>query len=132
MDALIDKIKIPLSLLGKLIETDINKSTNVELRNSLEKEGYLFFRNLIGPEEIVSARNDVFKSLNKVNELKEPYKDGISSGDSNRDEMYNNRGDFWETVSSIKSLRQVTNGKTLENTFSKIFGSPSIGFDFIF
>ena len=72
MDALIDKIKIPPSLLGKLIETDINKSTNVELRNSLEKEGYLFFRNLIDPEEILSAKNDVFKSLNKVNELKEP------------------------------------------------------------
>ena len=132
MDALIDKIKIPPSLLGKLIETDINKSTNLELRNSLEKEGYLFFRNLINPEDIVSARNDVFKSLKKVNELKEPYKDGISSGVSNRDEMYNNRGDFWESVSSIKSLRRVTNGKTLENTFSKIFGSPSIGFDFIF
>ena len=132
MDALIDKIKIPPSLLGKLIETDINKSTNLELKNSLEKEGYLFFRNLINPEEIVSARNDVFNSLNKVNELKEPYRDGISSGVSNRDEMYNNRGDFWESVSSIKSLRRVTNGKTLENTFSKIFGSPSIGFDFIF
>ena len=132
MDALIDKIKIPPSLLGKLVVTDINKSTNLELRKSLEKEGYLFFRNLINPEDIVSARNDVFNNLNKVNELKEPYKDGISSGVSNRDKMHNNRGNFWESVSSIKSLRRVTNGKTLENTFSKIFGSPSIGFDFIF
>jgi ectoine hydroxylase-related dioxygenase (phytanoyl-CoA dioxygenase family) len=132
MDALIDKIKISPSLLGKLIETDINKSTDTELKNSLEKNGYLFLRNIINSDEIETAKNDVFKRLNEVNELKEPYKDGISSGNSNRDEMYNNRGDFWESVSSIKSLRQVTNGKSLENVFSKIFGSPSIGFDFIF
>jgi ectoine hydroxylase-related dioxygenase (phytanoyl-CoA dioxygenase family) len=132
MDALIDKMKIPPSLLGKLNETNINKSTNSELRNSLEKDGYLFLRNIINPNEIEAARNEVFKRLNEVNELKEPYKDGISSGKSNRDKMCDNRGDFWESVSSIKSLRQVTNGKILENVFSKIFGSPSIGFDFIF
>ena len=46
MDALIDKMKIPPSLLGKLNETNINKSTNSELRNSLEKDGYLFLRNI--------------------------------------------------------------------------------------
>ena len=130
MDALIDKMKIPPSLLGKLNETNINKSTNSELRNSLEKDGYLFLRNIFNPNEIEAARNDVFKRLNEVNELKEPYKDGISSGKSNRDKLFDNRGDFWESVSSIKSLRQVTNGKILENVFSKIFGSPSIGFDF--
>ena len=33
MDALIDKTKIPTSILGKLIETDISKSTDSELKN---------------------------------------------------------------------------------------------------
>ncbi|MDA9289136.1 hypothetical protein N9Q07_01430 [Alphaproteobacteria bacterium] len=56
MDALIDKIKISPSLLGKLIETDINKSTDSELRNSLEKNGYLFLRNIINPDEIETAK----------------------------------------------------------------------------
>ena len=132
MNALIDKTKIPTSILGKLIESDISKSTDSELKNSLEKNGYLFLRNTINPDEIDTAKNDVFKRLNEVNELKKPFEDGISSGNSNRDEMYDNRGDFWESVSSMKSLRQVTNGKILENIFSKIFGSPSMGFDFIF
>ena len=45
---------------------------------------------------------------------------------------YDNRGQFWESVSSIKSLRQITNGEILQNIFSRIFGSPSIGMDFIF
>ena len=89
MEALIDKIKISPSLLGKLIETDISKSTDSELKNSLEKNGYLFLRNTINPDEIDTAKNDVFKRLNEVNELKNPFEDGISSGNSNRDEMYN-------------------------------------------
>ena len=63
-------MKIPPSLLGKLNETNINKSTNSELRNSLEKDGYLFLRNIINPNQIEVARNDVFKRLNEVNELK--------------------------------------------------------------
>ena len=69
MEALIDKIKISPSLLGKLIETDISKSTDSELKSSLEKNGYLFLRNIINQEEIEIAKNDVFKRLNELIEL---------------------------------------------------------------
>ena len=46
--------------------------------------------------------------------------------------MYEDRGDFWKSVSDLDVLRKITNGKTLHNIFDNIFGSPSIGFDFIF
>tara|TARA_B100000768_G_scaffold53557_1_gene52064 strand:- start:1024 stop:1926 length:903 start_codon:yes stop_codon:yes gene_type:complete len=132
MDAIIDKKKIPLSLLGELNETDLTNASDNDLRDALERDGYLFLRNIINLKEIKIARNDIFKRLKSVDELKEPYKDGIASGNSSRDKIHNDRGHFWETVSLSKPLRKVTNGKALENIFSKIFGTPSTGFDFIF
>ena len=47
MDALIDGIKVPHELLGNLKETNLEESDDTSLRNSLEKDGYLFLRNII-------------------------------------------------------------------------------------
>ncbi|MDC0228183.1 phytanoyl-CoA dioxygenase family protein, partial [Alphaproteobacteria bacterium] len=38
----------------------------------------------------------------------------------------------WKNLSNTKSLRQITNGFNLKNVFTKIFGTASVGFDFIF
>ena len=132
MEALIDGIRVPKELLGSLNETDLNNSNDNDLRNNLEKDGYLFLRNVINYRDILKARNDIFKKLNEVNELEDPFVEGIASGKSIRDEMHKDRGLFWESLSNTKSLRQVTNGSNLENVFTKIFGTPSVGFDFIF
>ena len=132
MKALISGKKIPNSLLGSLNETDFSKCNETDFRNALENDGYLFFRNIVNSDWIKTARNDVFKKLREVNELKDPYTHGIFSGNSERDKIYNDRGKFWESVSSLESLRKITNGKKLEDVFSKIFGRPSIGYDFIF
>ena len=132
MDALIDGIKVPTSLLDNLYETDLNKSNNLDLEFALEKDGYIFLRNIINEKKIKQAREDIFKKLNEVDELSNPFTEGIASGNSNRDKLFNDRGDFWKNVSAIKSLRRVTNGKKLENIFTRIFKTPSVGFDFIF
>ena len=132
MEALIDGIRVPKELLGSLNETDLNNSNDNDLRNNLEKDGYLFLRNVINYKNILKARNDIFKKLNEVNELEDPFVEGIASGKSTRDEMHKDRGLFWESLSNTTSLRQVTNGSNLENVFTKIFGTPSVGFDFIF
>ena len=47
MDALIDGMKVPTSLLDNLCETDLNKSNNLDLEFALEKDGYIFLRNII-------------------------------------------------------------------------------------
>ena len=132
MVALIDGIKVPNSLLGNLNETNIDKANNSDLKSALEKDGYLFLRNIVDKKIIGNARHDIFKKLNEVDELSNPFNEGIASGRSIRDKLFNDRGQFWENISSTKSLRTVTNGKALENIFTRIFEAPSIGFDFIF
>ena len=69
MDALINGIKVPHELLGDLKETYLGESDDTSLRNSLEQDGYLFLKNVIDPEKIIRARNDIFKTLNEVKEL---------------------------------------------------------------
>ena len=132
MDALIDGIKVPRELLGDLKETNLNTSNDILLRNNLEQDGYLFLKNVIEPEKIIKARNDIFKQLNEVKELKDPFADGIASGKSIRDQIHKDRGVYWENLSSTESLRDITNGNVLENVFKRIFGSSAKGFDFIF
>ena len=131
MNAIVDEKKVPEKLLGNLNETSVN-SSNELLNKNLNKDGYLFLKNVVNPKEVELARNEVFKKLYEINEIKEPYNEGIFSGKSDRDALYKDRGDFWKVVSDLDSVRNITNGKILHNIFDKIFGTPSIGFDFIF
>jgi len=132
MEALINGVKVPNSLLGELKDTNLKNATDEKLRQSLNDNGYILLRNVIEKNDITKARNDVFEKLNKVDELEDPFTEGIWSGRSKRDELHEDRGVFWENVSNTDSLRKITNGKNLENVFTRIFGISSIGFDFIF
>ena len=131
MNAIVDEKKVPENLLGNLNETSVNSSHEL-LNKNLNKDGYLFLKNVVASKEVELARNEVFKRLYEINEIKDPYNEGIFSGKSDRDVFYNDRGDFWKDVSELDSIRNITNGKILHNIFDNIFGSPSIGFDFIF
>ena len=132
MEALINGVKVPSSLLGSMKETSLKNKSDEQLRNSLDSDGYLLLRNVIDKNDITKARNDVFEKLNNVDELTDPFYEGISSGRSRRDELHKDRGVFWENVSNTESLRKITNGNNLKGVFSRIFGTSSIGFDFIF
>ena len=132
MSPVINGTKVPEYLLGSLNETILSQSEAIDLRNALEKDGYLFLRNVIGKDEIAKARKDIFQKLGEVDELQYPFFNGIASGKSKRDTLNLNRGQFWEQVSNTTSLRNITNGQTLKKIFDKIFGTPAIGFDFIF
>ena len=132
MNALIDGREVPRNLLGKLKKSCFSNNKDSDLINNLQEDGYLFIPNAINISEVTKARNDIFKKLYEVSELEDPYNEGVFSGRSNRDELHEDRGRFWKSVSSSKSLRNITNGKNLEHIFSKIFQEPAIGFDFIF
>ena len=132
MDALINGVNVPNSLLGELKDTNLKNATDEKLRQSLNDNGYLFLRNVIEKNDITKARNDIFEKLKNVDELEDPFTEGIWSGRSRRDELHKDRGVFWEDVSNTESLRKITNGNNLKNVFSRIFGISSIGFDFIF
>ena len=52
MSPVINGTKVPEYLLGSLNETILSQSEAIDLRNALEKDGYLFLRNVIGKDEI--------------------------------------------------------------------------------
>ena len=130
--AVIDGAKIPKNLLGCLTETDFSLATHETLAKALEQDGYIFGRGLIDEGEGEAARNEGFQRLGEVDELEKPFENGIFSGRSRRDQLHLDRGKFWESVSSGRALRKVTNGSTLHNVASKIFGRQAVGFDYLF
>ena len=69
MEALINGVKVPNSLLGELKETNLKNATDEKLRQSLNDNGYLFLKNVIEKNDITKARNDVFEKLKNVDEL---------------------------------------------------------------
>ena len=115
MDALINGVNVPNSLLGELKDTNLKKATDEKLRQSLNDNGYLFLRNVIEKNDLTKARNDVFEKLNNVDELTDPFTEGISSGRSRRDELHKDRGIFWKDVSNTQSLRKITNGNNFQS-----------------
>jgi len=130
--AIIDDKIIPHEFLGKLNETDLPDCNHKNLSISLKENGYIFIRNLFNSNKIKSAREEVFFRLNEVDEIENPFEDGVFSNRSSRDKIYKNRGDFWKSVSNGKSLREITNGLTLKKLLSEVFGEAAIGFDFLF
>ena len=66
----------------------IYESCDIDLQKALEKDGYIYMKNVINEEEISKAREDIFQKLGEVNELKHPFSDGIASGNSNRDVLF--------------------------------------------
>ena len=77
MDALINGINVPNSLLGELKDTNLKNATDEKLRQSLNDNGYLFLRNVIEKNDITRARNDIFEKLKNVDELEDPFTEGI-------------------------------------------------------
>jgi ectoine hydroxylase-related dioxygenase (phytanoyl-CoA dioxygenase family) len=131
-EAVIDGSFVPEDILGELSRTSFLDSSGHALRFKLERDGYIYFPELIDIKEIKEARNEIFKRLYEVDELEAPYLDGRFSHRSRRDELHNDRGAFWETVSNGKLLRNVSNGPVLEKVTSQIFGTPAVGFDYLF
>jgi hypothetical protein len=129
---IIDGCVVGEDFLGELQQTVQPVHHECELHLKLDRDGYLFFPGLIDTREIQAARNEVFKQLKDVGELVDPYEEGIFSHRSRRDELYKDRGEYWETVSNGELLRNVSNGPTLQKITSKIFGSPAVGFDYLF
>ena len=129
---MIDSCVIGEEFLGELQPTLQPAHHKCELHLKLDRDGYLFFPGLIDSREIQSARNAIFKQLKDVDELEDTYEEGIFSHRSRRDELYKDRGEFWETVSNGELLRKVSNGPTLQKVASEIFGSPAVGFDYLF
>ena len=69
MKAIIEGRTVPSSHLGELIETSV-ESSNTVLRKNFDRDGYLLLRNVIKKNKIQKARNEIFKNLHEINEIK--------------------------------------------------------------
>ena len=76
MEALINGVKVPSTLLGLLKETSLKNKSDEQLRNSLNNDGYLLLKDAIDKNDITKARNDIFEKLNQVDELENPFSEG--------------------------------------------------------
>ena len=99
MEALINGVNVPNSLLGELKDTNLKNATDEKLRQSLNDNGYLFLRNVIEKNDITKARNDVFEKLKKVDELEDPFTEGFGQVDQ-KEMSYIKTEEFWEDVSN--------------------------------
>jgi hypothetical protein len=97
MIAIVDEKKVPEELLGNLNEISLNSSHEL-LNKNLNKNGYLFLKNVVNSKEVELARNEVFKKLYEINEIKEPYNEGIFSGKSDRDVIYEDKVIFGKVL----------------------------------
>ena len=65
MIAIVDEKKVPEELLGNLNEISLNSSHEL-LNKNLNKNGYLFLKNVVNSKEVELARNEVLKSYMKL------------------------------------------------------------------
>ena len=120
---------IPSTMIKKMGESSLSD----DLSAKLEKDGYLLLRNVYDANEVIEARRMILKTLYEVGEVKEPYDQGIFSGDSNRRRIYptaKDLGEFWKKISEMEELRKVINGKKIIRVMNSIFAEETTHFSF--
>ena len=131
-NCLIHGKSIPADLLGELRETKYHPDNTFQLRERLQQDGYLFLRGLLSSDDVQAAREEIFGRLAEVGEIKLPVNAGISTGTSRRNEMVEDLGQFWQSVSEGPALRCVSHGQQTYELMSSIFGEAAQPHDYIF
>ena len=121
---------IPNEFIGALNETALGDASAI--RTALATDGYVFLRNALSHDDIVSARVEVFEQLRAVEEIKAPAVEGIATGTSRRSELRPDLGAFWSEVSNGPALRHVTHGHELNQSLTSIFEQPVRAHDLMY
>lgn len=123
---------VPDELLGPLVEATNLLGNAAALQRSFAAEGYVFLRDVLPREEILTARRMIFSLLAAVGEIKEPVDHGVATGTSRRREMSPDLGAFWKTVSEHPALRSVTHGPRLAELAGLVFDQPARAHNYLF
>ena len=129
-EATIQGRSVPTHLLGELHETPFSDPR--ELRDVLDRDGYLLFRDVLGKSEVSAARAEVFERLAAIGEIASPVTDGIASGPSRRRDAAPDLGAFWKSVCEGPALRRVSHGPRLREIMAAVFGEPARPHDLIY
>ena len=124
--------RLPSDLLAPLTETVFDPGNTDSLAPQLKRDGYLFFRGVIDPVEVMAARCEVFQRLAEMGEIAEPVAAGIYTGSSQRRQKCPDLGEFWQSVSEGTALRQVSHGARTKQVMSALLGQPARPHDYLF
>lgn len=116
---------VPADLVAPLTET----AADADLATALADQGYLLVRGVIAQSAVREARSAVLSRLAEVGEV-DPNT-ARPTGRSDRARRYPEPGRFWEAVSNEVDLRRVTHAPELAALTTRLFGSPTSSFDFV-
>lgn len=124
-------IEIPSHRLGLLAEHTERVHDGASMRSALDTDGYLLLRGVLNRDAVLAAREEVFRRLVEVGEVKEPAIEGIPTGASRRTELHPDLGVFWRTVCEGPAIRRVTHSGTMLEIMARILDGPVRPFDFL-
>ncbi len=112
-EAVANGLDVPSELLDELLNSRALIDDGAALRERLSDDGYVYLAEAIDKTDVAMAREETFRRLLDVGEIREPASDGIVTGKSCRRELENDLGAFWRSVSEGQALRNVTHGAQL-------------------
>lgn len=94
------------------------------LRKRAEEEGYLYFKKLIDPEEILEVRFDILSIAKKFGMLKpnSNLMDGIANPEVTYIEGKENWKEYYMEIQACRSFHQLAHHKNIVKLFESLFG----------
>jgi len=129
---LVQQQAIPDELLGPLVEYSGDVADGPAIRRQMEEEGYVFLRDVLVRDEVLAAREEVFRRLEQVGEVEPPAIEGIATGKSRRRDVVADLNDFWKSVSEGPALRQITHGQGVHKVLELVLGEPARAHDLMY
>ena len=129
-DVVLSGQRVPDECVGQFRDSTTVEDAR-ELRRRLDEAGYVFLRDQLDRDEVLTAREEVFSRLVEVDEIKPPPLDGIATGRSRRRELVDDLISFWRSVSEGPALRQVSHGPRVRALMQTIFGEPARPHDYL-
>ena len=123
---------IPSQYLAPLQDSSTLLGDIIALQQTFAADGYVYLPGFFPRDEILAAREDIFRRLAEVGEITERLLDGIYTGTSQRKERIADLGAFWKSVSETWSLRRLSHGRPLHELMDTLLDGTSRAQDYIF
>ena len=124
--------EVPDNMVGELPDSAALLERPQALRERMVADGFVYLKNVLDKALVAAARQEVFERLVAVGEVAEPASAGIATGTSRRDELIDDRGKFWQSVSEGPSLRALSHGDALHGIMTSLLGVPARPQDYMF
>ena len=128
----VQQLTIPDELFGELVDCAGATQDPALVRAHLDEHGYALLRGVLDQAEVQAGREEVFRRLEEVGEVKAPAIDGIATNQSRRSEVIGGLHEFWRSVSEGAALRRVTHSRQLHTIMASVFGEPARAHDLMY